>query len=179
MPKPTTRSLNSSAVLVMWSKARSQCVVTHYIVRVMENSRNYSGLNAGAQSSFIITGLLPYKIYNIVISSCTATACRDSSPSDVRTLPGLPSDQPAPVATPLSSSSLQVTWKLPSVPGGVISTFVLYRRVLDEPLSHNFTMTSYVEVYSGITQSFVDKGLGIFSQQQYKVSSGCFYLKSS
>jgi hypothetical protein len=63
-----------------------------------------------------------------------------------------------------------VTWDPPTVPGGVIENFVLYRRTLDEPLSENFTMTSYVEVYSGTTRTFDDRGLGIFSEQQYKVS---------
>ena len=170
VPRPTTRSLNSTAVRVTWSKARSQCVVTHYIVRVLENHRNYSGFQASDPLNFIITDLQPYKVYNIVIAGCTASACRDSDPSDVRTHPGLPSNQPAPSARPLSSTSLRVTWDPPTVPGGVIENFVLYRRTLDEPLSDNFTMTSYVEVYSGTTRTFDDRGLGIFSEQQYKVS---------
>ncbi len=138
-------------------------------MRVQENGRNYTGFQASDPFNFIISGLLPYKVYNIVVAGCTASACRDSAPKDVRTQEGLPSDQPAPSAEPLSNTSLQVRWEPPAVPGGRIEKFVLYRRTLDEPLLESFTMTSYVQVYSGITRSFVDRGLGIFSLQQYKV----------
>ena len=152
-----------------WFKARSQCTVTHYVVRVLENGRNYSGFQASDPFNFIVSGLLPYKVYNIVIAGCTASACRDSAPDDVRTQPGLPSNQPAPSAKPLSARSLEVSWDVPAVPGGRIHNFILYRRTLHEPLVENFTMTSYVQVYSGITRSFDDNGLGVFSLQQYKV----------
>lgn len=57
------------------------------------------------------------------------------------------------------------------MPGGRIQEFILFRRTLSEPLSENFTMTSYVKIHSGVLpRSFDDKGLGIFSEQQYKVS---------
>ncbi|XP_028396319.1 LOW QUALITY PROTEIN: usherin-like [Dendronephthya gigantea] len=171
VPRPTTRSLNSTAVHVTWSKARSQCIIIHYIVRILENNRNYSKIEASDPLNIIISGLLPYKVYNIVVVACTGTACRESDPSDVRTQTGLPSDQPAPSARALSSTSLRVTWEPPSVPGGRIQEFILYRRTLSEPLSENFTMTSYVKIHSGVLpRSFDDKGLGIFSKQQYKVT---------
>lgn len=139
-------------------------------MRVKENGRNYTGFQASGPFNFIISGLLPYKNYNIVIVACTASACRGSTDGRVRTQPGLPSNQPAPSAKPLTNTSLEVTWDPPSVPGGRIQNYVLYRRTLDEPLTENFTITSYVEVYSGITAKFEDKELGVFSEQQYKVS---------
>ena len=136
----------------------------------MENGRNYTGFQANGPFNFIISGLLPYKDYNIVVAACTASACRDSAASGVRTQPGLPSNQPAPSAKPVTNTSLEVSWDPPVVPGGRIQNYVLYRRTLDEPLTENFTMTSYVEVYSGIRARFEDKRLGVFSEQQYKVS---------
>lgn len=159
---------------VTWSQARSQCIITHYNVRVLENGRNYTGFRADGLFNFIISGLLPYKDYNIIIAACTASACRDSAPGRVKTQPGLPSNQPAPSAKPLTNTSLEVSWDRPLVPGGRIQSYVLYRRTLDEPLTENFTMTSYAQVYSGITARFEDKGLGVFSEQQYKVS---YYLE--
>ena len=136
---------------------------------MLENNRNFTGFQVGGPFSFIIGGLFPYKTYNIVIAGCTASACRDSAPGSVKTYPGLPSNQPTPSAKPVSSTRLKVIWEPPVVPGDVIERFILYRRTLDEPLTDNFTMTTYVEVYSGVNREFDDSGLGIFSEQQYKV----------
>lgn len=145
--------------------------MSHYIVRVLEDQRNHTILPASGPFYYVVSGLLPYKVYSVVAIGCTATACRNSLSSKVRTGPGPPSEQSPPTATPLTSTSVRVTWIPPAVPGGRIINFVLYRRTLDEPLTMNFTVTPYVEVYSGIVRSFVDRNLGIFSLQQYKVLS--------
>lgn len=153
-----------------WSRAISQCTITGYIIRVLDNGKNYSGFGPSAPRNFTVQDLLPYKDYSIVVAGCVNTACRDSSPRVARTYSSLPRDQPPPSAKPLDSRSLRVTWRPPRVPAGRILEFRLYRRTLDEPLSENFTTPAYyVLIYQGITKSFDDKGLGVFSLQQYKV----------
>ena len=111
-------------------------------------------------------------MYNVSVSACTVGGCGSSSPSRVRTLPTKPEMQPAPTAETDSQTSLKVTWEPPRRPNGVILSYVLYRRTVEDLVQNNISApTDYVQVFqsSSLITEYRDTGLGIFSLQQYKV----------
>lgn len=149
-------------------------VVTQYVIRVVDQqqSRNTT-VNANEPFALNVTSLDPYIMYNVFVSACTVAACGSSPPSQVRTLPAKPEMQPAPTAKTDSQTSLNVTWEPPLRPNGVIQSYVLYRRTVEDLVENNISApTDYVQVYEGraLIREYRDTGLGIFSLQQYKVN---------
>ena len=149
-------------------------VVTQYVIRVVDQqqSRNTT-VNANEPFALNVTSLDPYIMYNVFVSACTVAACGSSPPSQVRTLPAKPEMQPAPTAKTDSQTSLNVTWEPPLRPNGVIQSYVLYRRTVEDLVENNISAaTDYVRVYQGLAliREYRDTGLGIFSLQQYKVN---------
>ena len=156
--------------MVQWAKPKiPNGHVTHYIVRVLEASRNVT-INSTTQFTHTVTDLRSYFLYRVVIGACTIGGCGFSGYGTVRTLPAIPKGQPPPSATVVSSSSLRVRWDPPEFPNGAILRYELHRRTVEDPVNENFTLpTSFVRIYQGQVTSFVDTGLGIYSLQQYKV----------
>ena len=167
---PNVTVLSPSSVLVQWRPPSDpNGHVTHYFVKTT-NRREL--VNRTINLSFTLTGLGSYISYGIIISACTIGGCGDSLPTNVRTLPSPPSDQPVPTAEVLSATGLRVRWNLPAYPNGPIQRFVLRRRTIEDLVSASSGIgypTTWLQIFSGNSQSFDDNGLGIYSLQQYMV----------
>lgn len=114
-------------------------------------------------------------MYNVIVSACTIGGCGSSSPSQVRTHPAAPENQPAPIAQPLSQTEMRVSWDPPIRPNGLVEGYVLFRRTVEDLVTNNISSpTEYTQVYKVGARPgdrvVNDVLLGIYSLQQYKVS---------
>jgi usherin len=75
---------------------------------------------SGTNNITIVTSLLPFAEYNLILEACTAIGCANSSRTISQTLPDAPSDLDPPVLTVLGPSSIMATWQLPRNTNGVI-----------------------------------------------------------
>lgn len=82
----------------------------------------YTGLNR----EFTDTGLKPYTQYLYTVEACTIAGCgNSSSPSTATTDESIPESIIQPELQALSSSSISVKWSEPSVPNGVLVSYIV------------------------------------------------------
>lgn len=123
---PILTVLGSSSVQVSWlPPVESNGVLLPYVAYrsggVDVNRTVYENQNRG----FTDIGLLPFTTYSYVIEACTNRGCILSPSSSVRTSEGTPSGLGAPLASPLSESSISVQWSPPQMPNGVITSYMI------------------------------------------------------
>ncbi len=85
---------------------------------------------SGATNTTIVSGLLPFTEYALMLRACTGAGCANSSVSVGQTLPDAPMGLAPPTLTVLSPSSIFARWQFPTTPNGVITRFEL-RRILN------------------------------------------------
>ena len=166
------RALGPRSLYVEWLPPTTpNGIVVRYVVHIVEAAQNVS-INRVSDLNVTVTGLEPYVLYSVVVSSCTVGGCGRSVPARVRTEPAPPSGQPAPTGRAQGATTILVMWESSSQANGPIQFYVLYRRTVDEPVADNFPgPTEFVEISRIFNKrEHVDTGLGIFSLQQYKVS---------
>ena len=170
---PFVVGVTSSSILVQWTRPTiPNGHVTHYFIKTVGRQEL---VNRTTDLSFNLTGLGSYIEYEVIVSACTIGGCGDSPSTTVRTLTSFPSGQPAPTAETVSATVLRVRWNLPRYPNGPIVSFELSRRTLVDLVSGNSSVgarypTDWIAVYRGSSQVYDDRGLGIYSLQQYKVN---------
>ena len=81
----------------------------------------------GSQFSYTVFSLMPFTLYQAVLTACTVGGCATSNITIARTLPAPPSELAAPNATALSSTSILVNWQPPAIPNGVIILYQVVR----------------------------------------------------
>jgi len=120
---PVTKVLNSTAVQVTWtSPAQPNGRITQYDLLV-NSTLVYSGLS----TTYVVTDLLPYVLYEFVIRACTSAGCTDSQSTLSRPDEALPSDLAAPSVQVTGTRSTEVSWSPPMKPNGIITAYELRR----------------------------------------------------
>lgn len=74
------------------------------------------------------TGLRPFTNYTYVLRICTGGGCTDSEPSTELTLEGTPTGMATPTTAVVSSSEIRVEWEEPSMPNGIVQSYLLFRQ---------------------------------------------------
>ncbi|KAM5300669.1 usherin [Glossophaga mutica] len=82
----------------------------------------------GHHQSVLLENLLPFTQCEIRVQACQNGSCGVSSRMFVRTPEAAPMDLSAPVLKALGSACIQVTWKPPRQPNGVITNYFIHRR---------------------------------------------------
>lgn len=132
--RPTLTALNATSVSASWVEPETtNGVISRYeLVRVTLGSESIITseeiVSTGLAMSATVTGLLPFMEYFFVVRACTSGGCGSSEVSSVRTLEAPPTFQPSPNVTTLSSSSLLITWDIPTEPNGILSRYEIYQR---------------------------------------------------
>ena len=72
-----------------------------------------------------VDSLLPSTLYTFVIQACTVAGCSNSSESSNTTRPDRPDGLNPPVVTPLTPTSLEITWEAPNTTNGEILNYEL------------------------------------------------------
>lgn len=80
---------------------------------------------SGEARTTTVSNLSPSNPYTFVVQACTSAGCSNSSESSNTTLPDKPDGLSPPTITPLTPTSLEITWDEPENPNGVILNYTL------------------------------------------------------
>ena len=105
-------------------------IITEYNLFV-NGIRQFSGLARTAT----VGNLLPSTFYRFLIEACTSVGCTNSSESGNTTLPDKPEGLAPPSVTPLSPSSLEITWEEPEISNGEILRYELQQLTTDRNIT--------------------------------------------
>ncbi|XP_054432559.1 LOW QUALITY PROTEIN: usherin [Pteronotus mesoamericanus] len=83
---------------------------------------------AGRRQSILLQSLAPFTQYEIRIQACQNGSCGVSSKMFAETPEAAPEDLSAPVLKALGSARVEVTWKPPTKPNGIIINYFIQRR---------------------------------------------------
>ncbi|XP_071790086.1 usherin-like isoform X2 [Asterias amurensis] len=153
---------NPTTLQVQWTEpAESNGIITGYLL-----TRNISApfsFEANSLKQFTDQGLTAYTVYAYTITACTGGGCTVSSPTQIRTLETAPGTVAPPLANPLSSTTIQVSWTSPSLDAGEI---VRYELKMDG-----------VVIYSGPDLEYTSAALTPYQEYSFTVvactSGGC------
>lgn len=120
---PIIVGVGSRELTVTWSPpATPNGFITLYNLYVDRNP-----VFSGSGNITIVTGLLPFAEYTLMLEACTSIGCANSSTTIGQTLPDAPSGLAPPILTVLGPSSILARWQPPANPNGVITRFELRR----------------------------------------------------
>ncbi|XP_069911419.1 usherin isoform X2 [Oryctolagus cuniculus] len=97
---------------------------------VLLNDGNVSPVtfSIGHRQSTLLENLAPFTQYEIRIQACQNGSCGVSSGVFAKTSEAAPKDLNSPVLTALGSACVEVKWKPPKKPNGVIISYFIHRR---------------------------------------------------
>lgn len=156
---PAVSDVTDNTAVLTWSPPEElDATLERYIV-LIDGVEAFSGLG----TSFTVTDLLADNDYEFqleacVVSSCNAThACTRSESVSAHTSAGAPQGVYRPRAVPLSSSSIDVSWRIPARPNGNITKYQLFR--------------GETVVYEGLELHLVDSGLAPNTEHVYRLKA--------
>lgn len=153
---------SNSVITASWgAPTRPNGVITTYIASIT------SPVNITIPTSSLsqqFTNLQPFTNYTVLVQACTVIGCTSVGPSIVQTLESIPFLIASPIPTPVSPTSVLVTWSPPAVPNGVIIRYILRRNgsVAFDGNSLSFTDSPLLpnQRYSYDIQAFTSVGAG-------------------
>ena len=177
---PTLVSLSPRSVEVTWvPPSQPNGIILFYEVLRQDDglpstlTRIYRS-NDTLNLNFVDNSVRPAMEYRYLIRSINSVGQTDSALSPIITPEAPPEGLTAPTLMVLSSSSIQVSWQLPSQPNGVIT---VYRAFRTGGADNNLT------VYSNQNREFTDTGLSPFTGYTYIIqactSGGCSFSPSA
>ncbi|GAA6098731.1 usherin [Tachysurus ichikawai] len=114
----TSHSLNAS-----WTVPSIQNgEIVEYILQI-NNKELYHGKKLSVQ----VSKLQPHTQYSLILTACTNGGCTTSLPTSTITKEAPPTSMPAPILKVTGPESVEVSWKEPDQPNGVITGYELRR----------------------------------------------------
>ncbi|XP_016124971.1 usherin [Sinocyclocheilus grahami] len=149
---PTVSDVTSYSLNVSWSVPSIQNGETVVYILKIEDEEVYRGKRLSAQ----VLDLQPHVSYILILMACTNGGCTASSPTSVLTREAPPSGMPAPSLKVTGPESVEVTWREPIQPNGVIIGYELRRNgsliyTGMDTRYHDFTLLSSVAYSYTIT----------------------------
>ncbi|XP_041646715.1 usherin [Cheilinus undulatus] len=155
---PTVDSIAFNSMNISWSKPLTQNgEVTEYVLK-MNNEEVYRGQDRNT----VISGLQPYASYQLVLLACTRGGCTTSATMSAVTEEAPPTGLTAPTLKVTGPESVEVSWRSPENPNGIITGYELRRDgeviyIGTETHYHDFTLLPSVE-YSYVVRANNSKG---------------------
>nr|XP_009291422.1 usherin [Danio rerio] len=149
---PILSDITSYSLNVSWTVPSFQNgEIVVYILKV-NNDEVYRGKRLSVQ----VLDLQPHVSYSIILTACTNGGCTSSSPILIQTREAPPSGMPAPTLKVTGPESVEVTWREPVHPNGVIMGYELRRNgsliyTGTDTRYHDFTLLPSVEYSYTIT----------------------------
>uniref|UniRef100_A0A3B5M4G7 Usher syndrome 2A (autosomal recessive, mild) n=1 Tax=Xiphophorus couchianus TaxID=32473 RepID=A0A3B5M4G7_9TELE len=155
---PTVNAITSHHINVSWSKPLMQNgQVTEYVLK-LNNKEAYRGRDLNAALSY----LQPHTSYQLVLLACTRGGCTASSTKTVVTEEAPPTHLAAPTLKVTGPESIEITWRPPNHPNGIITGYELHRDgeviyIGRDMHYHDFTLIPSME-YSYVVRANNSKG---------------------
>nr|XP_061796460.1 usherin-like [Nerophis lumbriciformis] len=143
---PMANSITSSSMNVTWTKPPTQNgEVTEYVLKV-----NREEAYRGREMKTIVVNLDPHTSYQLVLLACTSGGCTASATISTVTEEAPPLDMSVPNLKVTGPESVEITWRPPQKPNGIITGYELRRDgqliyVGPETHYHDFTLLPSVE----------------------------------
>lgn len=120
---PTLVAENSTSLRATWQRPQiTTGEVTAYQL-FMNNVVVYEGM----WLQYIVSGLVPAREYTFKLRACTAGGCTDSGEVTGKPLDDVPQGMSPPILKVMSSNSIEITWKKPDYPNGLITSYDVRR----------------------------------------------------
>ena len=158
VPSPTVNVINSTAITVTWQAPQiTNGQISIYHLKLDEETV-YSGLN----NIYTAGSLVPYRAYTFRVAACTLGGCTESESIIGRPHEAPPLGMDPPRLQVLGANSIEVNWKPPRQPNGIITSYELRR---DGYLIETTSLLQYVdyevnpgEEYSYTVTAYNSKG---------------------
>nr|XP_054587843.1 usherin [Nothobranchius furzeri] len=143
---PTVGAVTSSSLNISWSKPLTQNgEVTDYALK-LNNQEVYRGKDL----STVLSGLQPHTSYQLVLLACTRGGCTSSVSTTADTEEAPPTNLDPPAIKVTGPESVEITWRPPEFPNGIITGYELRRDgeviyVGSETHYHDFTLVPSME----------------------------------
>lgn len=155
---PNLEAVSSNAIKATWVPLGQESgQVTKYQL-TMDSSVVYSGVN----TEHIQIGLTPYKLYSFSLTACTRGGCTKSGEVSGRPLDDVPTGLEKPKLNVLSSQSVEVMWKAPLSPHGIITSYDVRR-------DGSLIYTQSLSISGQLVTTFTDYGLSPGTSYSYVV----------
>ena len=123
IPPPQVNSVTANSLTVVASPPMTpNGVLTEY--RLYQNGTQVNSMpSPNPQTStvtFQVTGLLPFTVYGFYVEVCTVGGCGQSNVVNQITAEAPPTRIDPPMGMALSSNSINITWRPPQQPNGII-----------------------------------------------------------
>ncbi|TRY59653.1 hypothetical protein DNTS_027396, partial [Danionella cerebrum] len=149
---PTASDITSYSLNMSWTVPPIQNgEIVLYVLKV-----NGEEVYRGKRLSVSVFDLQPHVSYSIVLTACTNGGCTSSLPILIKTIEAPPSGLPSPALKVTGPESVEVTWREPAHPNGVITGYELRRNgsliyAGMDTRYHDFTLQPSVEYSYTIT----------------------------
>ena len=164
IPLPNIAAISSTQLRVSWqAPSRPNGIITNYSLIYNEPNSDIFTKPALLALAGTIGNLKPYTLYEVRVQACTVKGCGSGDRATSRTLEAAPTGQGPPTLVTRSSSIIELSWRPPTLPNGIITRYEVTRKEVNAVLS-------YI-IYSGISLSYIDTGLMAYTVYQYKVKS--------
>ncbi|XP_056624652.1 usherin [Triplophysa dalaica] len=150
--KPSVSDITSYTFNVTWAVPSFQNgEIIVYVLKV-----NDEEVYRGKRLSVQVLDLHPHVSYSIILTACTNGGCTASSPIFAKTREAQPLGMPAPILKVTGPESVEVTWREPQHPNGVITGYELHRKgsliyTGIDTRYHDFTLLPSIEYSYTIT----------------------------
>ncbi|KAK2854220.1 hypothetical protein Q5P01_006881 [Channa striata] len=155
---PTVGNMTSNSINISWSKPKTQNgEVTEYVVKL-----NSKEVYRGRGLNVALSDLQPHTSYRLVLLACTRGGCTTSTAVSTVTEEAPPTDLPSPTLKVTGPGSVEIAWRPPEHPNGVVTGYELRRDgevvyVGSETHYHDFTLLPNVE-YSYVVRANNSRG---------------------
>lgn len=120
---PIVSNVTSHALNASWTVPSIQNgEIVEYILQI-NNEEVYHGKKLSIQ----VSNLQPHTSYTLILTACTNGGCTASLPNSTITKEAPPTSMPAPILKVTGPESVEVSWKEPDHPNGLITGYELRR----------------------------------------------------
>ena len=169
---PMLTALSNSSIRIDWvSPSMPNGLITMYTVTILPDMININT----QQTTVTVQNLLPFTLYQSTVLACTQAGCTLSIPNEVRTLEGIPRLIEPPQLSVLGPTIVEVVWRQPLVPNGVITRYEVQRNGTTIFIAND---TVYIDrnvqpsqVYSYTVRAFTSIGAGSYSEPSVIMTS--------
>ncbi|XP_041351149.1 usherin-like [Gigantopelta aegis] len=155
---PTVNVITSSMLQIKWRPpGKPNGVIIMYRIIFLDIDNFYN--KTEDERMLIVTNVTPYTKYRVLLEACTSAGCTRSDTVTVTTLEDVPQGLQTPRIVVLNSSSIQLYWKEPATPNGII---VYYQATRHETIGGTI-------IYNGLGLTAVDTGLSPGTTYQYSI----------
>ena len=157
---PNLVVLGATSIRVTWSRPeRPNGVVSRYVL-YMNNIPAFTGIGF----EHTATALIPFTLYSFYFEVCNQAGCASSITVSTLTDQSIPQGITPPMLNVLSATAIQVSWQPPTMPNGIIATYEIRRRLLNNPLTESIQHRNGPSVLG-----FPNSGLSPFTAYEYRL----------